>query len=61
LSDRVINSTDILKPIIFGMSFGGITDIKIGPGSSRYLYVLTFSKTEGTIFKIVPKEIRRQN
>ena len=61
LSDRVVNSTDMLKPIIFGMGFGGITDIKIGPGSSGYLYVLTFSKTEGTIFKIVPKDIRRQN
>jgi hypothetical protein len=61
LLDSVVNSTDMLKPIIFGMGFGGITDIKIGPGSSGYLYVLTFTKTEGTIFKIVPKDIRRQN
>ena len=27
LSDRVVNSTDLLKRIVFGMGFGGITDI----------------------------------
>ncbi|MGB0028261.1 MAG: hypothetical protein WBP64_15610, partial [Nitrososphaeraceae archaeon] len=35
----------------------GITDIKVGPGGNdRYLYVLTFSKAEGTIFRIIPKD-----
>jgi aldose sugar dehydrogenase len=49
------NSSDTLNGIIFGKGFGGITDIKVGPGTDDgYLYVLTFDKTQGTIYRIVP-------
>jgi glucose/arabinose dehydrogenase len=53
LADRVANSSDTLNEIIFGKGFGGITDIKVGPDDG-YLYVLTFNKTQGTIFRIAP-------
>ena len=42
-----------MDEIIFGKGFGGITDMKIGPDDG-YLYILTFDKTQGTIYKIVP-------
>jgi glucose/arabinose dehydrogenase len=51
LADRVANSSDALSGIIFGKGFGGITDIKVGPDDG-YLYVLTFDKTQGTIYRI---------
>ena len=53
LADRVANSSDTLSGIIFGEGFGGITDIKVGPDDG-YLYVLTFNKTQGTIYRIAP-------
>jgi glucose/arabinose dehydrogenase len=53
LEDRVVNSSDTLDGIIFGRGFGGITDIKVGPDDG-YLYVLTFDRSQGTIFRIVP-------
>lgn len=60
LSDKVVNSTDVLRSIVFGEGFGGITDIKVGPGGNDgFLYVLTFSKAEGTIFRIIPKDLSR--
>lgn len=60
LSDKVANSTDVVQSIVFGKGFGGITDIKVGPGcNDGYLYVLTFSKAEGTIFRIIPKDLSR--
>ena len=55
LEDRVVNSSDTLDGIIFGRGFGGITDIKVGPDDG-YLYVLTFDSSQGTIFRIVPKD-----
>jgi glucose/arabinose dehydrogenase len=55
LEDRVVNSSDTLDGIIFGREFGGITDIKVGPDDD-YLYVLTFDSSQGTIFRIVPKD-----
>ena len=55
LEDRVVNSSDTLDGIIFGREFGGITDIKVGPDDG-YLYVLTFDSSQGTIFRIVPKD-----
>ncbi len=56
LEDRVANSSDTLKGIIFGRGFGGITDIKVGPDNG-YLYVLTF---DGTIYRIVPTGTRER-
>jgi aldose sugar dehydrogenase len=48
LSDFVVNSEDELSAIIFGSSFGGITDIETGPDES--LYILSYD--EGIIYKI---------
>ena len=53
LADGVANSSDTLAGIVFGKGFGGITDIKVGPDDG-YLYVLTFNKTQGTIYRITP-------
>jgi aldose sugar dehydrogenase len=53
LADKVIGSNDDMDDIIFGKGFGGITDMKIGP-EDGFLYILTFDKTQGTIYKIVP-------
>ena len=53
LADKVIGSNDNMDDIIFGKGFGGITDMKIGP-EDGFLYILTFDKTQGTIYKIVP-------
>ncbi len=53
LSDKVSNSTEENKDLIFGQGFGGITDLNIGPDG--YLYVLTFDSVNGTIYKVFPK------
>ena len=55
LADKVVSSYDNKKldEIIFGKGFGGITDMRIGP-KDGYLYILTFDKTQGTIYRIVP-------
>ena len=39
LKDKVANSQDELKSIVFGRGFGGITDIEVGPDG--YLYILS--------------------
>jgi aldose sugar dehydrogenase len=43
------------KQVVFAHGFGGITDIGVGPDNG-YLYILTFDKIDGTIFRIVPKQ-----
>jgi glucose/arabinose dehydrogenase len=67
LADKVANTPDETKSIIFGTGFGGITplfikkhkdiggitDIEVGPDG--YLYILTFRQTQGAIYRIVPK------
>src|SRR5215207_2785211 len=55
LADKVVSSYDNKKldEIIFGKGFGGITDMQIGP-KDGYLYVLTFDKTQGIIYRISP-------
>jgi len=52
LSDLVANKGDNIDETIFGLGFGGITDIEIGPDGN--LYVL--SLTDGMIYKILPNE-----
>jgi aldose sugar dehydrogenase len=49
LADKVANSLDELKSVIFGKGFGTITDLQVGPDG--YLYVLAI---DGTIYRIVP-------
>ncbi|MFL6434640.1 MAG: PQQ-dependent sugar dehydrogenase [Nitrososphaeraceae archaeon] len=67
LADKVANTPNETKGIIFGTGFGGptplfikkhkdiggITDIEVGPDG--YLYILTFRQNQGTIYRIVPK------
>jgi hypothetical protein len=50
LADKIANTPEDAKPVIFGTGFdGGITDSQVGPDG--YLYVLTFA---GAIYRIVP-------
>jgi glucose/arabinose dehydrogenase len=51
LADK-IGIKDEIEQIIFAQGFGGITDIEIGPDG--YLYILTYSEENGTIYRIVP-------
>jgi aldose sugar dehydrogenase len=54
LADKVADKGED-KQVVFAHGFGGITDIGVGPDDG-YLYILTFDKIDGTIFKIVPKQ-----
>jgi len=49
LANKVDNSLDELKSVIFGKGFGTITDLQVGPDG--YLYVLSFG---GNIYRIIP-------
>ena len=50
LADKIANTPQETRDIIFGQGFGAITDIQVGPDG--YLYVVSISK--GTIYRIVP-------
>lgn len=50
LSDKVADSLEENKNIIFGHGFAGITDLTEGPDGN--LYVLTYDSTNGTIYEI---------
>ena len=54
LTDLVLNKKDSSSKIIFGESFGIITDLEVGPDG--YLYVVSgFRKTdEGSVYRIIP-------
>jgi glucose/arabinose dehydrogenase len=54
-SDKILSSNESRSndEIVFGKGFGGITDIEAGPDDG-YLYVLTFNKEQGTIYRIAP-------
>lgn len=43
LEDKVVDKVEELDEVIFGLGFGGITDIKIGPYDG-YLYVLSLDR-----------------
>jgi aldose sugar dehydrogenase len=49
LADRMANTIDELQHIIFGQSFGIISDLEVGPDG--YLYVLTY---QGTLYRVIP-------
>jgi glucose/arabinose dehydrogenase len=53
LADKVADKGED-QQVVFAHGFGGITDLEVGPDG--YLYVLTFDKVDGTIFRIVPKQ-----
>lgn len=52
LSDKIANSTEELKDVIFGKGFGGITDLQVG--DDGYLYVVSYA--HGSIYRIVPSK-----
>jgi glucose/arabinose dehydrogenase len=56
LSDKVVSSNEsrFNDEITFGKGFGGITDIEAASPDDNdgYLYVLTFNKGQGTIYRI---------
>ena len=54
LADKIEDSPQELKGIIFGQGFGPITDLQIG--ADGYLYVLSYGK--GKIYRIVPQSPR---
>jgi aldose sugar dehydrogenase len=51
LSDKIANSTEELKEIIFAQGLGVITDIEVG--DDGYLYILSY--VDRSIYRIVPK------
>lgn len=51
LSDKIADTPEELKEIVFGVNFGQITDIDVSPDG--YLYILSHYKNNATIFKIV--------
>jgi aldose sugar dehydrogenase len=52
LSDKIADNNNELQNVILGSGFGAIVDIETGPDG--YLYILSFHRSEGTIFRIVP-------
>ena len=52
LEDKVADNNEELRQIIFGVGFGKITDMELGPDG--YLYVLSYDNDTVSIFKIVP-------
>jgi glucose/arabinose dehydrogenase len=52
LEDKVADNNKELAQIIFGVGFGKITDIELGPDG--YLYILSHNNNTVSIFKIIP-------
>ncbi len=52
LADKIANTDAETGQVIFGEGFGGVTDLKVGPGDG-YLYVLSIGN--GALYKILPK------
>ena len=52
LNDKVANTIDEVNQAIFARGFAGISDMEVGPDG--YLYILTYHKSQGTIWRIIP-------
>lgn len=52
LSDRIANTTEESNEALFATGFAGVTDLEVGPDG--YLYILTFHKSQGSIYRILP-------
>ena len=50
LSDKIANNTAELSQVIFGIGFGGITDLEVG--RNGYLYVVSY--VNGAVYRISP-------
>jgi aldose sugar dehydrogenase len=53
LRDKIANTPQELSGVTFAKGLGIITDLEVGPDG--YLYVLSFPKHDGTIFRISPR------
>jgi glucose/arabinose dehydrogenase len=53
LADKIADTKEERDKAIFANGFAGITDIEVGPYDG-YLYILTFHKSQGSIYRIVP-------
>jgi len=53
LQDKIAEGNQDLEPVIFGSGFGAIVDIETGPDG--YIYILSFSKEDGKIYRLLPK------
>ena len=53
LSDKIANTTEERNEALFATGFAGVTDLEVGPDG--YLYILTFHKSQGSIYRIVPE------
>jgi len=51
LSDKIANTTEERYEALFATGFAGVTDLEVGPDG--YLYILTFHKSQGSIYRIV--------
>jgi glucose/arabinose dehydrogenase len=56
LNDKIVNNKAEYEEVLFATGFGSITDLQVG--TDGYLYVLTYDKATGTIFRIVPANTR---
>lgn len=52
LSDKIANTTEESNEVLFATGFAGVTDLEVGPDG--YLYILTFHKSQGSIYRVVP-------
>jgi glucose/arabinose dehydrogenase len=50
LSDKIANTTEESNEALFATGFAGVTDLEVGPDG--YLYILTFHKSQGSIYRI---------
>jgi glucose/arabinose dehydrogenase len=50
LSDKTANTTEESNDALFATGFAGVTDLEVGPDG--YLYILTFHKSQGSIYRI---------
>lgn len=55
LSDRIVDSSEELKPLVFVQGFNSsIIDMDIA--SDGYLYFTTYYRHDASIYRVVPKE-----
>jgi glucose/arabinose dehydrogenase len=52
LADKVAEKVTEMGNAIFGRGFGVITDLQVGPDG--YLYVLSYDKEDGRVYKVIP-------
>ena len=53
LADKIANTAEERNKVVFAKGFAGISDIEVSPYDG-YLYILTFHKSQGSIYRIVP-------